>query len=247
MMLKLLSYNIRKGGGGREMQISAVIRSCEPDLVILQEATEPAVVERLAAETDMTSWGARHGYSLGFLSRIEVREHHWRNLPELRRPLLEVDLGEATIFGVHLSAVHSNWTERRRIRELRALLASIETHRDKFHVLTGDFNTLAPGELLDLNRLPLRLRIAAWATGGRVRYKTIQMMIDAGYIDGYRSLSSDPGFTFPTWDPHVRLDFLFLPGAYRNCVDACEVVFDAPLVHEASDHFPLFSKIKINK
>ena len=54
------------------------------------------------------------------------------------------------------------------------MLGSIEPQKDKFHVLTGDFNTLAPGELMELRRLPPRLRFIAWATGGRVRYKTIQ-------------------------------------------------------------------------
>ena len=42
--------------------------------------------------------------------------------------------------------------------ELRALLRSIAQHQEGFHVLTGDFNTLAPGELLDFKKLPARLR-----------------------------------------------------------------------------------------
>ena len=129
------------------------------------------------------------------------------------------------------------------MRELRSLLRSIESQKDKFHVLTGDFNTLAPGELLEHRRLPPRLRITAWATGGRVRYKTIQIMLDAGYSDGFRMLHDDPGFTFPTWDPHVRLDFLFIPEDLSPRVESCSVMTGVALAGKASDHFPLLSTL----
>lgn len=243
MTLRLLSYNIRHGGVGREGKIASVIRACAPDLVVLQEATLPEVVERVAKECSMDHWGAKYDYSLGFISRLPVEHHAWHKPVPLRRAFLEIKLREITVFGVHLSAVHSNLTERLRKRELRALLRSIEHHQDGFHVLAGDFNTLAPGEPLDLRRLPPRLRLVAWVTGGRVRYETIQIMLDGGYIDGYRSLHYDKGFTFPTWDPHVRLDFVFLPAQFAENLSACKVIYDAPSIKDASDHFPLLAEI----
>ncbi|WP_410964308.1 hypothetical protein, partial [Salmonella sp. SAL4447] len=82
---------------------------------------------------------------------------------------------ELRIFGIHLSAIHSNWTERRRVRELNAILADIRQNQHGFHIIVGDFNTLAPGELLDLNRLPLRLRAFTWLTGSKIRWRTIQI------------------------------------------------------------------------
>jgi len=57
--LRLLSYNIRYGGSGREEALTAVIASAEPDLVILQEATKPGVVERVARGAGMAQWGTR--------------------------------------------------------------------------------------------------------------------------------------------------------------------------------------------
>ena len=242
-MLRILSYNIRYGGAGRERQLAEVIRGIDADVVVLQEATRPDVVERLAVDTGMTSWGAKRGCSLGFISRIPIEHQVWHDLPELRRPFLEIRVNGITIFGVHLSATHGNWTERRRARELRALLKSIENYRDTVHVLTGDFNTLAPGELLDTRRLPRRFRILAWALGGRLRFQTIQLMLEAGYRDGYRSLHADEGLTFPVWDPHVRLDYIFLPATHIEKLTACRVIKDDPLTREASDHFPLLSEI----
>jgi len=194
----------------------------------------------------MNQWGAKRDFSLGFLSRVNIGEHKWHELPELKRAFLEMRLDGITVFGVHLSAVHSNWTERRRVRELHAMLRAIKLRSTGFHILTGDFNTLAPGEELDLRKLPPRLRLIAWMTGGKVRYETIQIMLDAGYVDGYRTLCYDKGFTFPTWDPHVRLDYIFLPSDTVDRLKTCEVIDDAPVVKSASDHFPLRAEIAVN-
>jgi endonuclease/exonuclease/phosphatase family metal-dependent hydrolase len=246
--LKLLSYNIRYGGVGREDRLAAVVREIDPDLVIFQEATRPQVVERVAERAGMNVWGARPGHSLGFMSRVGIAHHEWHKPPGARHPFLEIVTSgtEFRIFGLHLSAVHSNWTERRRVRELRALLNGIEKHQEGFHVLVGDFNTRAPGELLDTRRLPARLRPLVWLSGGKIRWETIRIMLDARYVDGYRSLNpSDEGYTFPTWDPHVRLDYLFLPAPFADRLKACRVVNGSPVVAEASDHFPLFAHLEV--
>jgi endonuclease/exonuclease/phosphatase family metal-dependent hydrolase len=215
---------------------------------VLQEATDPAVVERLAGGTGMAQCASRRGESLAFLARRPVGAYLWHKPRVSRHPFLEIQLegSEARIFGVHLSAVHAAWTERRRIIELRALLRSIAHHQHGLHVLTGDFNTLAPGELLDFRKLPGRLRALVWLSGGTVRWRTIKVVLDNGYIDGFRSLHPNtPGFTFPTWDPHVRLDYLFLPQAHRDRLVASEIL-DAPGVRDASDHLPLLSVVNMS-
>ena len=246
--MRLLSYNIRFGGGGRLDPLAAVIGRCAPDLVVLQEATMPEVVARLAEATGMKAWAADPGHSVGFLSRLEIAHHQWHRPLGARRSFLEIVPAGTSfrVFGVHLTAVHSNWTERRRVRELRGLLKSIERHQEGFHVLAGDFNTLAPGEKLDLDRLPPRLRAVVWLTGGKIRWETIQIMLDASYIDGFRSLHpEDPGFTFPTWDPHVRLDYVFVPAASAPRLKACQVVRDLPEVRAATDHLPLLAELDL--
>ena len=150
---------------------------------------------------------------------------------------------ETRLFGVHLSAVHAAWTERRRVIEVRALLKSIERHQHGFHVLAGDFNTLAPGELLDTARLPLRLRPFVWLSGGQVRWRTVREIQAAGYQDVYRRLSpTDSGVTFPTWDPHLRLDYVFVPGAFADRVTRCAVI-RSEAAATASDHFPLVADL----
>ena len=90
MMLRLLSYNIRHGGVGREKEIANVIRECDADIVVLQEATHPRVVKYLSDETRMEKWAATERYSLAFLSRVEIADHQWHQPVPMRRAFLEI-------------------------------------------------------------------------------------------------------------------------------------------------------------
>lgn len=243
--MRLVSYNIRYGGSGREAALADAIAACRPDLVLLQEATRPDTVERLAERTGMRQWATFERQSLGFISREPVAHFEWHKPRFSRHAFLDVVPAGTSVrfFGVHLSAVHAAWTERRRLFEVRALLRSIERHQPGFHVLAGDFNTLAPGELLDVKRLPPRLRPFVWLSGGRVRWRTIQQVIDAGYVDAFRHLHSRaPGYTFPTSNPHVRLDYVFVPRRFADRVAACSIADGGAAAH-ASDHFPLVADL----
>lgn len=247
MMFRLLTYNILHGGTGRVDAIAQVINSCAPDLVLLQEATNPANVERLAAATGMADWQTFQRQSLGFLSRKKVSFFQWIRPRISRHAFLEVVPAgdELRVFGVHLSAVHAAWTERRRVLELRELLKSVDRHREGFHVLTGDFNTVAPGEEFNTDKLPFRLKPLIWLSGGSVRWRTIQTVLDAGYVDSFKlKHPDDPGLTLPTTDPHIRLDYVFVPHQYSTRVMACEVVRH-PSAVRASDHFPVVADLHV--
>ena len=248
MSFSLLSYNILRGGAGREDALASVIRASEADLVVLQEATSPAVVARLAASTGMAQWMARRGSSLAFMSRQPVVSHRWRRPAWSQHAILELVPQEGlTVFGVHLSAVHSNWAEWRRVREVRGLLTMAKVEGHEVQVLTGDFNTLAPGETLDLARLPARLRAVTWLTGRRIRWKTVALMLEAGYVDAFRLVEPDGrGYTFPTWDPHLRLDYAFMPARHAARLRSCRVL-QPEHAGKASDHLPLEMSIEMGE
>jgi len=243
MMLRLMSYNIRFGGVGREERIAEVVRQCGPDIVLLQEATRERGVKEIARLAGMSHWAAKQGYSAAFISRLPIEAYEWHHPAELQRAFLEIELRGLTIFNIHLRATHSNYTERGRMREVRALLRAIENDRHEFHLLVGDFNTLAPGELLNMQKLPMRYRVLAMLLGGRITYRAIQIMLDNGYIDSYRRLNTDHGFTFPAWDPHVRLDYVFVPNQFAGRLQSCEVVMDINEPAQATDHLPLVAEI----
>ena len=249
MTLKLLSYNIRFGGRGREQALAETIVAAAPDLVVFQEAIDPAVIERISQATKFPFWAARSNHSIGFLSRTEVDYHEWHYPAGARHSFLEIVPagGKTRVFGLHLSARFSKWDERRRTREIRSLLEGIKRHQNGLHVLVGDFNTLAPGEVLEMDRLPTWIRALIWISGRKLQRESIQLVLDAGYADSFRMLHpDDKGYTFPTWDPHVRLDYVFVPRAFANQLTTCEVIKEpAERIRAASDHCPLVAELSL--
>ena len=247
MTLRLLSYNIRFGGRGREHALAETIVAAAPDLVVFQEAIDPRVIERLSQVTKYPFWAARRNHSIGFLSRTEVDYHEWHYPLGARHSFLEIvpNGGKTRVFGLHLSARFSKWDERRRTREIRSLLEGIKRHQNGFHVLVGDFNTLAPGEVLEIDRLPAWIRALIWISGRELQRDSIQLVLDAGYADGFRMLHpDDKGYTFPTWDPHVRLDYVFVPKAFADRLTRCEVMKEPwEPIRTASDHCPLVAEL----
>jgi len=253
--LRLLTYNIREGGVGRTEQLAEVIKAASADVVALQEARDPVVVEKIAKLAGFRFWGARWSHSTGFLSNVPVATHAWRHPPRTRHALLEVRLAEGfpRLFVLHLRAWFSKWSERQRARELRGLLDGIreqlikEQNAFAFHLLAGDFNALAPGEKFDSSPMPGWIRGMIWLSGRDIARSTIEMMQADGYVDAWRTLyadhKSDPGYTFPVWNPHVRLDYVFTPKEYAARLSACEVRRSPEKTKTASDHFPLLVEI----
>jgi exodeoxyribonuclease-3 len=253
--VRLLTYNIREGGVGRAEQIAAVIKAANPDVVALQEARDPRVVEEIAKLAGFRFSGSRVSHSTGFLSNVPVLGHAWRHPPRTRHAILEVTLADGfpRLFVLHLRAWFSKWSERQRARELRGLLDGIQEQLIKekrafaFHVLAGDFNALAPGERFDPSPMPRWIRGMIWLSGRDIARSTIEMMKSDGYVDAWRTLYSDhegePGYTFPVWNPHVRLDYVFTPAEFESRFVSCEVRREPEQVRTASDHFPLLVEI----
>ena len=253
--MRLLSYNIREGGVGRAELIAEVIGAAQPDVVALQEARDPRVVKRIAELAGFPFCGARQMHSTGFLSKLPVVDHGWRHPPRTRHALLEVSLGDGLprVFVLHLRAWFSKWSEARRARELRGLLDGIQEQLERernafaFHVLCGDFNALAPGERFDPSPMPAWIRGMVWLSGRDIARSTIEMMRADGYVDAWRTVHPDlegkPGYTFPVWNPHVRLDYVFTPAAYASRITACEVRREPDVARTASDHYPLLVEL----
>src|SRR4030095_4066504 len=114
-------------GAGRDAPLASVMRAVDPDVVVLEEATRPDVVDRLARDTGMRHWSSKAGKSLAFLSRDSVASSSAHRPPISRHAFLEIVPATTNwrVFGVHLSAVHAAWTERRRLFELARLLSPV--------------------------------------------------------------------------------------------------------------------------
>ena len=85
-----------------------------------------------------------------------------------------------------------------------------------------------------------------WISGRDIKREAVQTLLDAGYIDGFRYLYPDDiGHTFPVWDTHVRLDYVFLPARNGDSLKSIEIIKQPEIAKTASDHFPLLAEIQI--
>src|SRR5579884_598091 len=173
-MTRIVSYNIlaggyslRENGARRTVQLTKMIRSVQPDVVGLVEAThpllqeKPLVIEELAEALDMQlimggEAAHRSDYQLALLTRLPVVYTKTHPRPGiLNKPLLEVCLEESngqhlTVFVTHFHANFNrgwagNHLRERDAREVLRIMAPLR-EQGKPHLLMGDFNSLAPGD-----------------------------------------------------------------------------------------------------
>lgn len=169
--LRVLSYNILLGGRRREESIAAVIARTDADVVVMQEASHVALLERLARDLRMALLVAppsdASDLNIAALTRLPVRSWRAHRHPgRMLRGHLECDLvvgGRAVeavrIHGVHLAARFGERAngEVRRMREIRAVLARAADPRDAGELVVGDFNAIAPGDVVAATRFFARM------------------------------------------------------------------------------------------
>jgi len=244
--VRIVTYNILKGGSGRTGPLAAVLAHARPDLVLLQEATDPDVVTELARGLQMGVCICRPGESVAALSRLPVREWHWHRGAGPGRAFLELRLQQPAwrVFAVHLSPYFWWWREQRRRREVRRLLELAGTNGEA--LLAGDFNAIAPEDVIVWQGMPLRVRVPVCLCGGRVPRLAIGEVLAAGYRDAATcELGRRSGFTIPAVQPKARLDYLFASPDLARRLAAYGVVDDVPETRTASDHLAVMARFRL--
>ena len=243
MPIRIVSYNIRFGGGRRLERIADTIRAIDPDVAVLQEASNPAAVDRLAALSGLANLVCRPGYSVAVLSRWPMR-HAWHDPPRVRS-FLEFEPPESDLrfFGLHFPSGLSRRGENVRLRHVDALLAVTGSRADARTVLIGDLNSVGPGDEPLVARMPFWLRLLLRFDGG-IRTDALQRLAVAGWADAFRRLHpDDPGFTLPATHPEVRLDYALVPESVLPRIRSCEPVPNDTQAPPGSDHLPLVLEI----
>jgi len=245
--MRIVSYNIRFGGGRRLPYIAGVIDELGPDVVLLQEATNPTSVDELARRSGLPHALRRPGWSVAGLFREEPAAHRWHR-PSRGRGFLEVvPAGEDAVAGMrivnlHLAAGLSRRGERARRAQVENLVEWLGGAADERTLLVGDLNAVARGDLPRVAGMPFWLRMLLRFDGG-IRTEVLDRLGEAGWVDAFRHLNPGAtGFTLPAGAPQVRLDYALVPPAIVPHVASCEPVASsiAPL---ASDHLPLLTVI----
>jgi endonuclease/exonuclease/phosphatase family metal-dependent hydrolase len=245
MRLVLATYNIRRGGHHRAERIAAVLAPFEPDIVVLQEAIEPAIVERIARELGLPTVTSRRGASVAAVSRTPLADARWHadgpghGFLELRTAAPAV-----RIIGVHLTAGLSMRGESRRLRQTERLLRLAADDDAPPTALVGDFNAVAPGDGPFVRTMPLWIRALLRFDGG-IQTAAMSSVQAAGFVDAFRRCHPDgPGGTLPAAAPSVRLDYVMLDRTLATGLISCRVPTADATAALASDHLPVIAELE---
>ncbi|HZQ08126.1 MAG TPA: endonuclease/exonuclease/phosphatase family protein [Anaerolineae bacterium] len=253
MRLRFLTYNILDGGTGREALLDEIIAAQNADVILLQEVIEPQFVVNLAAQLQTEYYIAESNSprQLALLTRLPLRAASSFHPNALRHGVLEATLEympeqTLTLFGVHLSApAYTLLVELYRLRELSLILKHIEAQHAARYIIAGDFNSIAPGDMVDLSGVPWTVRASVILQGGLIARQVIGRLRAKGYVDCFRALHhNERGFTLPPNPPRVRLDYFFVNNILRAHLCACEVISSPEGVKRASDHLPVMMELE---
>jgi endonuclease/exonuclease/phosphatase family metal-dependent hydrolase len=172
----------------------------------------------------------------------------WQALAGLTHPFLELRFSSIplTVFGVHLRPRFTASGEKARVREVAHLLEASHRLGNAPHLFVGDFNAVAPGDEVRIDRMAVWMKYLIRLNGGRIPRKAVRGLLDAGYVDGFRRISPEqPGFTFSTQAPCVRLDYVFASAAASGSLRECRAIRDPESAARASDHYPLLAVLDL--
>jgi endonuclease/exonuclease/phosphatase family metal-dependent hydrolase len=256
--MRIVSYNILDGGEGRADPLAEVILAQRPDIVVLVEADDPAVLERIAGRARMDFIHARGGRKpAALLSRWAIRQtidhaalHAGRSgsiKSLLEAAVVEPGGREWAIGVVHLSARAHEQNEQQREEEIQLALDVFKPHREanRPHLLAGDFNANAPYQQIDPEKCKPETRQAWHANGGQIPRRIVQKLLDAGYVDTLYAVDPEQAMTrgsFSTQFPGQRVDYIFAFGLPKPMIQRAWIEQDR-LAKYASDHFPVGAEV----
>jgi exodeoxyribonuclease-3 len=255
--MKVMTWNIKTGGGTRTAAILAVLQRQRPDLLALQELRDferhdHRRMRDVAGALGMTAHLApsAFGQPVAILVRPPWSMEHpravrWRLHHAAASAVVPTAAGPLTVVSTHLNP----FSPYRRMREARWLAARYAPTR-RLVLLAGDLNALDPdtdhaGALARLHPMFRRRHLAA---DGSADTRAIAAFADAGFVDLWRG-GGDP-HTAPTTaggGPEfsgMRLDYLL---ASRDLASrACSArVIRGDETEYASDHYPVTAELDI--
>ncbi|HEU0026662.1 MAG TPA: endonuclease/exonuclease/phosphatase family protein [Ktedonobacterales bacterium] len=243
MALRVMTYNILKGGGERIPYIRDVIRGQSPDAIAIQEANDRDLIESLARELEMRLvYGeANSAYHMAWLTSLPIRRSENHRLPELRKTLLELEVEWAgqplRLYNIHLKANPEG--ESQRMEEIQAILRVVGPASAEPRLLVGDLNSIGPHDRY-IGDIQFPDEDVAFAERAyRLPRQVIPAVLAAGYVDIYRALRPESeGYTAKTPTPVVRLDYIFASPTLAARAVSCDRV-EGSLPVYTSDHLPV--------
>lgn len=257
MTVRLMTWNIRTGGGDRLPAIIEVVQAERPDILALQELRDFHRYERMrdfATAVGMTPHLVRSvlGQPVAVLVRPPLRIdrragarwqlHHAAAMVEVT-----TGSGRLRVVSTHLNPF---WPYRR-MREARWLAAR---YFDDRLLLAGDLNGLDPhtDHTEALAALPPLFRRRHLTGDGRADTGALAAFESAGLTDLWRRVGEGPGETVPTTGLRghefgsTRLDYVLAGPAVAPLARSMRVVRGGATEY-ASDHYPVTADLDLSK
>lgn len=254
MPLRVMTYNILKGGIGREDEIREVIQRTKADIVILQEVTDLTVLTSLAESLQMQYFAGKGNRrtKVALLSRVPVLNFKSLHPFPIWHNLIETEVRYQTnqslfLIGVHL--VPHLWFgfEFWRYLEVKHILALCKRFLGQPTLVAGDFNAIAPADEVRFQSAPVSIRAMLSLQGKHVFRFAIRALLSAGFVDCFRFLHRDEmGLTYPTPGPSTRFDYIFVDQIMQKYFTDCSVVREPKSVMKASDHYPVVAEFDLD-
>jgi endonuclease/exonuclease/phosphatase family metal-dependent hydrolase len=253
--MRIVSYNILDGGVGRADPLAEVVQAQNPDIVVLVEADDPAVIERIASRLKMDAAradGKKHGAAI--LSRWPIVEsiNHSRLHDQFADCVFEATIRDPNSREWPIAAVHfhpraTEEAENRREMEIDALMQIYAAHRkeNRPHLLAGDFNANSPDQKIVPENCKPRTQKEIAENGGTLPRRAVTKLFENGYSDSlvaaHGKAAGEMG-SFTTQYPGQRVDYIFTFGIDRNRFSEARVEQDR-LAQFASDHYPVVLQV----
>jgi exodeoxyribonuclease-3 len=242
--MKVMTWNILVGGGGRLAAIQEVVRRERPDVLCLQELRGvKRHADRLEAlgmtpHVSPSLFGqpvavlARPDYPMTRTRSVRWRMHHAAAIATVRAPASAL-----TVVSTHLNP----FSPYRRYREARWLAAHVGSRR-RMVLIAGDLNSLDPAtdHVATIDRLAPSYRKRHLGPDGRPDTRAIAAFLAAGFHDlGYGLGASAPtkGLGGPEFSG-MRLDYLLASPPLAGRLQHIAILRDDQTDY-ASDHYPV--------
>ncbi|MEV0901770.1 endonuclease/exonuclease/phosphatase family protein [Actinoplanes sp. NPDC049802] len=250
--MRVMTWNIKNGGGDRLPAIIKVIGRQRPDVLTLQELQGfhrygGRKLKDLAATLDMTAHLApsalaqpvavlvREPLWIARRTRISWRLHHAAAVA-----VVPTEAGPLTVVSAHLNP----FSPYRRMREARWLAARYATP-DGLALIAGDMNGLDPDgdHTAALAAQPSLYRRRHLDPDGRPDTRALAAFREEGFTDLALTVGDGDGRTVPTGYAGrefgaVRLDYLLASPPLAARARRVRVIRD-DLTDQASDHYPV--------
>lgn len=249
--MRVLSYNILDGGIGRADPIAEVIEAQRADVVVLLEADELTIVERIAHRLGMDRVVAANGsHVAAILSRLPIIDsvNHGPLRPEIDNSFVKATILSPNrepwgIYAIHLHPFGRLTDEQVRLRQIDTILDVARPMREEHrpHLLCGDFNATSPSQVIERERLKPRSQEEMDDNGGMLPRKAIARIVQAGYCDTLEmrhGAAAGRMGTFNTLSPGQRVDYIFCHSLDPYRITDAWIETDR-LATYASDHYPV--------